>query len=107
MLGHGSRVTTFRLDLHGTECPLVQSVTAFIVTSELSVEMGEHLLIQVSHHPDPRPAAARPRSSTSDIYVDTPLTLDTGLMTLDTYYTSHILGHTHCNVLLFRVFHKP
>ena len=56
MLGHGSRVTTFGLDLHGTECPLVQSVTTFIVTSELS---GEHLLMHVSHRPDPRPAAAR------------------------------------------------
>ena len=34
-----------------------------------------------------------PRSSTSDIYTDS----GHWLMTLNTYYTSHILGHTHCN----------
>ena len=92
-MGAEWQLFTFRLDLHGTECPLVQSVTAFIVSSELS---GDHLLMRVSHHPDPGPAAARPRTSTSDIYVDTPLTLDTGLMTFNyilylTYPWSHSL----------------
>ena len=67
MLGHGSRVTTlytFKLDLHGTECPLVLSVTTFIVTSELSVE---HLLMQVSHRPDP--AAPLPANRHQEQYI--------------------------------------
>ena len=99
-MGAGWQLFTFRLDLHGTECPLVQSVTTFIVTSELSVD---HLLMQVSHRPDPASPLPATRPQEQHIWHLHWHSSDSGhwLMTLNTYYTSHILAHTHCNVSFY------